>query len=387
MPISLPDSKQKLIVELDSETMTSVRNLPTDAADDAGRRERVENTYVETVRQPEAIEETLNVTSQAVEQLAAVLSRRNVKKIYFVGCGDSWFVGIGVRLLFERLIGAPSEAIQSLEYGHYYYGPTDEDTLVIGITSGGNTPRTIEAMVQARLAGAFTIGVTNSPDSTITRETDAHLLVAAERRGWPTQSSTSSIAALVHLAARWAGASNLSDRELRQQILTQLFAIPDQIRTILSRTNDSMKELAQRLHSAPVYLFAGGGPALSAASFGAAKVKELCPVHAITMPLEEYHHYRTQKPGDPLFLVAPPGPSTKRALDTLLESTRFGGISITLISDEDTELTAHADYAFRLPSINELLVAIPYSIPLHLFAYHLAAAKFAHNEGYPGLSK
>lgn len=386
MPMTLPNSKQKLIAELDAETMASVRNLPTDAADDAGRRQRVENTYPETIRQPEAIEETLNVTGEAIKELTSVLSRRHIKKIYLAGCGDSWFVGTAVRLLFERLIGVPSEAIQSLEYGHYYYGPTDENTLVIGITSGGNTPRTVEAVVRARLAGAFTIGVTNSPDSTITRETDAHLLIAAERHGWPTQSSTSSIAALVHLAARWAGTSKLGDPELCQQILSQLFAMPDQLRAILSRTDDSTQELAHRLHSAPIYLFAGAGPALSAASFGAAKVKELCPVHAITLPLEEYHHYRTQKPGDPLFLVAPPGPSTNRALDTLQESRRFGGISIAVISDEDTELAPHADYALRLPPIHQLLVSIPYSIPLHLFAYHLAMAKFAHSEGYPGLS-
>lgn len=54
-------------------------------------------------------------------------------------------------------------------------------------------------------------------------------------------------------------------------------------------------------------------------------MKECSPDHGIAIPLEEYHHYNSQKAGDPLWVVAPAGASVPRALDTLREGRRVGG--------------------------------------------------------------
>lgn len=372
-----------LLEKLEQDTAASILQLPTDAVDDAKRLKRVEETRVGAFEQPEAIARTLETLREPAQELAARLKTYPLRRIYLTGAGDSWFVAVGARLVFERLLGIPAESIQALEYAHYYYAPTDETCVVIAISSSGNTPRALEAIYRAKEAGAFTVGVTASKPSALTTETDCHLQVHASRKGWPTQTSTASLAGLVLFAAMLAEARNGSSASERGAVMDALAKLPEQVQQALDRTDARMAELGEELRNAPIQLFAGGGPALAAASFGAAKVKELCPVHAIAMPLEEYHHYRAQKPDDPLFLVAPRGMSVRRTLDTVLESKRVGGRTIALVTEGDRTLADQGSELIELPAMYDGLVGIPYAAPLHLYSYHLAMSKYRHHEGYP----
>ncbi len=377
------ESEKALLEKLENQTAASIRVLPTDAADDAKRLERVEATRQETLAQPQVLAKTIELVDSPAKQLAQRLSGRPLRRLYLTGAGDSWFVAIGARLLFETLLGVPAEAIQVLEYAQYYYGPTDENCIVIAISSSGNTPRALEAVYRAREAGAFTIGITNGQPSALTTETDGFLHVPATRKGWPTQASTASLAAMAVLAVQLAQVYGTASNATCESVMRGLAELPDQVQHVIDHTDKRMSELAEELRNAPIQLFAGGGPSLAAASFGAAKVKELCPVHAIAMPLEEYHHYRAQKPGDPLFLVAPEGQSVRRTLDTVLESERVGGRTIALVTEGDRTLANKGSELIELPPVQRTLVAIPFAVPLHLYSYHLAKSKFQHHEGYP----
>ena len=125
-----------------------------------------------------------------------------------------------------------------------------------------------------------------------------------------------------------------------------------------------------------MYLFAGGGPSWAAAMFGAAKVKECTPDHAIAIPLEEFHHYNSQKAGDPMMLIAPAGPSVPRACDTAAEGRRWGGRILSVVTGDEARLDADSHAVLRLPAVPEVLSALVYSLPVQLYAYHLAMAKF-----------
>ena len=126
-----------------------------------------------------------------------------------------------------------------------------------------------------------------------------------------------------------------------------------------------------------VYLFAGGGPAYACAMFGAAKVKEMTTQdHAYALPQEEYHHFHSQKAGDPLFVIAPEGPSVPRAVQSAARGKGWGGQVYGVVTKGGSPLLEHVDVAFELPKVDELLVPIVYTVPVQLFAYHVAMAKF-----------
>jgi glucosamine 6-phosphate synthetase-like amidotransferase/phosphosugar isomerase protein len=149
-------------------------------------------------------------------------------------------------------------------------------------------------------------------------------------------------------------------------------------------TDEPMREIAESLCQARLLTFLGAGPHYGAAAIGAAKVREFGPIHAQAMPLEEFHHYRLQKPGDCLFLLAPDDASHARALDAAMVGKARGGHTVALLPRREASIASYVERAVFLPDIRAELAPIVYSVPLHLFAYHFTQACEAAGLGYRG---
>jgi glucosamine--fructose-6-phosphate aminotransferase (isomerizing) len=363
--------------------LASLRAEPsTDAADDAARLARVEHTRGEMLAQGAAIAATLGAAGDDLAALAGRLAGREIREVVIAGCGDSWFVGLAARAAFLTLLGVPASGVQALEYALHDSVGAGPGTVVFGLSAGGNTPAVMQALASARARGAFCVGVSNTEASPILTGFDAALVVRATRRGWPTQSSTAAIALLVAAAAAVArGRAAPAPLAVLEQALSGLPGLVDRV---TAEAAAPMAEMAARLCSARTVLFTGSGAGFAAAAIGAAKLRELGPIHASASPLEEMHHYRAQKEGDPLVLLAPDAASRERALDTALVSAAVGGRTIALLGAEDAEIAALVESAIILPPVHPLLAAIVFAVPLHLFAHGFAVGRAVCGLGYPG---
>ncbi len=387
-PLLAPDSPldasaRALVAELFAGEARLMDALPTDDPRDEKRRHRVDLTRIEITAQPAVIRDTLAKERVNVSRAAKDLATASLRRVVMTGCGDSLAVMIAARLLFERVLGLPCEPVQALDFAYYTKDTVGPETLVIALSSSGTTTRTVEATLVARALGARTLALSNTPGSALMQQSDHGLLVRAERKGWPTQASTAALALLLQFALD-LGTSLGRAPKLIAELQTALDTIPDQIATVIAAHEPSIEALAQHDAQRGIYLFAGGGPAYACALFGAAKVKECSPDHAFAIPLEEFHHYNSQKPGDPLFVIAPAGPSVARARDTAFEGHRWGGRVYGILAQGETALDPYADAVLHLPVVPEELSALLYCVPVQLFAYHVAMAKFAAAEAHPG---
>jgi glucosamine--fructose-6-phosphate aminotransferase (isomerizing) len=343
---------------------------------DPKRRRMVEvTTWEEMQTQPEAIQTTLEKERQAIAEIAGLLASKPLNRIYIVGCGDSWYSALGVRALFEELLGVPCEAMQALDFAYYYHKVVNEHSLVISVSSSGTTPRTANAMLVAQAMGAQSLAITNTAGSPMMEAADNKLLVHAKRQGWPTQASTAAMALMFQFAIDMAREKGVTKSEL-EEVERALYATPEQVAKVLKEENDRIVAIAKAEVDRHVYLYAGGGPAYSCAMFGAAKIKEETSDHAYALPQEEYHHFHSQKEGDPLWVIAPKGPSVPRARQTAEGGKRWGGQVYGVITEGGSPLKEHLDAAFELPAMDERLTPMVYTVPVQMFAYHVAMAKF-----------
>eukprot|EP01037_Dinobryon_pediforme_P023534 gene23534-25015_t len=326
---------------------------PRDTATDPARLARVERTRVELFGQGEAIRATLSGNRLPIAAIADRLAGRAIERIVVTGCGDSWFAGMAMRHALESLTGLPAEGAQALDYAAYGAAVANPATLVVGISSGGNTPAVMAALSAARARGAFTIGVSNTAGSPITTEFDAALLVQATRRGWPTQATNATMALLAAL-----GIALAPDTPARGGLEQDLAALPDIIDRLCVALDAPLKTTAERWARADLVLFTGLGPNFAAASIGAAKIRELSPIHALALPLEEYLHYRSQKAGDPIVVVATDPRSTERALDTALVAGHVGGPLLAILAAPSPEIERRASAVVRLPEIAPALAEL-----------------------------
>ncbi len=360
------------------------REFSSDAPGDPERFRRVELTNQEMMAQGAAMRATLETTKDAIAGIAADMAGRELTRVVIVGCGDSWISGIGVRLAMERLLGVPVEAYEAFDMENYGLAVTGKGTLVIGISSSGKTPPVTASVVGVRKRGGYAVAVTNTATAPMIADADASLLIKATRGGWPTQASTACMAALIELAAAIAAARGRGEGEA-PGIRAALHAMPDRMDAVSKAFWAPAEALGRELAKADLMMLAGAGPHFAPAAFGSAKLRELAPIHAYAFPLEEYHHYRTQKDGDVLFLIAPDAASRQRALETAIVGQGVGGRTIALVPEGETGFDAHVQHVWRLPEVRDDLAPLLYSVPLHVFSYHVTKARDALGLGAPRL--
>ena len=105
--------------------------------------------------------------------------------------------------------------MQSLDLAYYASHIVTERSLVVALSSSGETTRTVEAVLVAQHHRALTVALTNTTDSTLAQECERTLFVDATRVGWPTQSSTAALALVLRLAGLLGGALGPARRARR----------------------------------------------------------------------------------------------------------------------------------------------------------------------------
>lgn len=357
------------------------RESSSDAAGDPERFRRVALTDTEMMAQGTAIQATLDANVEPLAAIGRDLADRKIRRIVTVGCGDSWIAGHGVRPAIEEALGAPCEPIEAFDFANYGLHTIDNETVVIGLSSSGKTEPVIDGLKASADKGAYTVALSNTLGSPLMEQCPGALQIVATRGGWPTQSSTAAMALMLAMAAavRRAKGGDATDLD------AALGGLPALIDSVCERFYEPAREVARHLARADLVLTCGAGPFFAPAEFGAAKLKELAPIHAYSFPLEEYHHYRTQKDGDVLLMVAGDQASHARALETAIMSHGCGGYCVALLPEWETEIAQIADVAWHLPKMAASIAPIVYSAPLHLFGYHAAMERDALGLGAPRL--
>lgn len=357
------------------------RESSSDAPRDAERFRRVALTEIEMMSQGAAIRATLDANEAPLGAIGRDLADRTIRRIVTVGCGDSWIAGHGVRPAIEEALGAPCEPVEAFDFATYGLGAIDAETVVIGLSSSGKTEPVIDGLTGATERGAYTIALSNTLGSPLMEQCPGALHIRATRGGWPTQSSTAAMALILAMAAAIRTAKGRDATALTDA----LEALPEQVDAVSNAHYENAKSVGKTLARADLILMTGAGPFFAPAEFGTAKLRELAPIHAYAFPLEEYHHYRSQKAGDPMFIVAGDDASHARAVETAVMSRGVDGFCVALVPEGETEIADLADITWHLPKVAAETAPIVYSVPLHLFGFHAAVERDALGLGAPRL--
>ena len=370
------DARRRAVVQRVSDAERAhILALPSNDPLDAKLRARVQATGPELFGQPAAIRATLECNATTLDAIADRFVA-GVRRVVLVGCGDSLAVMVAARQALESMLAVPCEAVQSLEFAYYQAELVDEATAVVALSSSGETTRTVEALLMAQLRGSYTVAITNTAGSTLQTEASTALKIEATRVGWPTQSSTAALALLLELAIR------IGERRAAPEAATLRRAfgdLPELMAEVLDRIDPVIASIAESEVAENVanVLFSGAGPNLASAIVGAAKVKECTTLHAVEIQVEEYHHYNSQKAGEPLFLFAPSGPSVPRAVDTGRDALRWGGRLYVVTTEGERAFEDSGAQVITMPPVPESLSPLLFLLVAQLVGYHLGLSSYA----------
>ncbi len=302
---------------------------------------------------------------------------REVNKVFVVACGTAFHSGMVAKYAIEHWTRLPVEIeiASEFRYRDPVLGP---DTLTLAVSQSGETIDTLEAARHARRQGSQVIAVTNTVGSSLAREADGVLymhagteICVAATKTFATQMVSQYLVALYLAQVR----GSMFPEEIAE-VLDRLDELPDAVQRAIG-LDDACRALAERYVDAPTVLFIGRHTGYPAALEGALKLKELSYLHAEGFPAGELKHgpIALVEKGVPVVAVATTCHIYPKMLSNIQEVRARGAEVIAVATEGDTTIAELADHVLEVPATPELLAPVTVTVPLQLFAYHVATLR------------
>ncbi|MBV1862340.1 MAG: glutamine--fructose-6-phosphate transaminase (isomerizing) [Nannocystaceae bacterium] len=298
-------------------------------------------------------------------------------RIIILACGTSWHAALCGKYLIESVARIPVEVDLASEF-RYRDPIVSERDLAVVISQSGETADTLAALREAKRRGASTLAICNVVGSTIARAADQVLYTHAgpEVSVASTKAFTSQLVVMSLIAIKLGKLSGKLDDDAQRSMLESLSALPEAMSRLLGQLA-SIRTVARRYAHARDFLFLGRGLGFPVALEGALKLKEISYIHAEGYASGEMKHGPIALVDDdmPIVVIALRGPGYEKVVSNLEEVRARGGKIIALATVGDSEIADIAQDVVLVPDVHELFQPIVASIPLQLFAYHIADLK------------
>lgn len=324
---------------------------------------------------PEFLRKTI-AEEESIRSIAKSVLNRKPLKVFFIGCGTSYHLAVAGKYILENIAKVSSEAVFAFELLNYPPQGLNEKAALIAFSHSGVSKALVDAVKFAKQRGTYTVAVTNTPESPITKTSDHVIMIPGreEKAGPKTRSYTEGLMAMYLFSISLGALVRPQDAQRLLELRKSLDSLCDIAEATLKNTEKTVIGLAEKYKDMKDMFVVGGGPNYFTALEAAIKLTEAPLIHAGGMEVEEMAHGPTtvlnNKTG--LIAIAPPGKSYARMLDIVKAANTIGSPTISIVNKEDAELSKMSTDVVRVPSgVEELFTPIPYVLPLQMLSYYL----------------
>ena len=302
---------------------------------------------------------------------------RKLKRIYIIGCGSAYHVGVTGKYVIEKLTRIPVEVDLASEF-RYRNPILEQDSMVIIISQSGETADSLAALRKAQELGVKVLGVVNVVGSTIAREADNVLYTWAgpEISVATTKAYSTQLSALYLLAMLFGDIRGTIPSEEYVQMLAELKSLPDKIQEILG-DKERIQWFASKYANAQDVFFLGRGGDYATALEGSLKLKEISYIHSEAYAAGELKHGTISLIEDGILTVAVVTQPDlyEKMISNIVEVRTRGGYIFTLTNKGNCVMEDTSDFTVYIPKTHPCFAPSLAVIPLQLFGYYVSVSK------------
>jgi glucosamine--fructose-6-phosphate aminotransferase (isomerizing) len=335
----------------------------------------------EIFEQPSTLENTVNYYEDKHNHrvLANALHLlRSRARILIAASGSSRHAGVVASFMLSRIAGLDVTVVSSGEYFELPRNIRTTSSLLV-ISQSGESSDTMNALCEAKSLGCPVVALTNSSDSSMSKQSSIALLtpVGRELAIPATKSFTGQLLVLLLLAL--TGIDRTTDRRDAASLSARIDTLPERLKARLPLWNHQAQALAQRYSRASSFYFLGSGMHAGIAAEGALKLKEAAYRHAEAYTSGEVEHGPNAliTSDMPIFLIEPhrltgaAGNTIQSPKSTLSERLQKQGAHVievvsALSFDADRAELRQIEIEAESPYIQTIFEVVP----LQMFACH-----------------
>ncbi|MCB8983463.1 MAG: glutamine--fructose-6-phosphate transaminase (isomerizing) [Ardenticatenaceae bacterium] len=299
---------------------------------------------------------------------------QRIQKLIIIACGTSYYSGLAGKFMFESIARLPTEVAYASEF-RYYDPIIDEGTAVLAITQSGETADTLAACELAKEMGATLWSIVNAVGSQSTRISHGYIPMQAgpEIGVASTKAFTTSLVDQYLLACALGELRGAVSAARLRQLVDDLAQLPNLAGQVLDH-DDEYEAMAWHFFKAHNFLYLGRGINYAVAREGALKLKEISYIHAEGYPAGEMKHGPIALIDEtmPVVALATQDHLYDKMISQIQQAKARNGVVLAVATEGDEAIRQETDYVFYVPATPPLLAPVVNTIPLQLFAYHVA---------------
>ena len=301
----------------------------------------------------------------------------NVSRVYLIGCGSAYHVGMAARYVIEKLARVPCEVDLASEF-RYRDPILEENGLVVIISQSGETADSLAALRLCRERGVRTLAVVNVVGSSIAREADSVMYTWAgpEIAVATTKAYSTQLAALYLVAVHMAEVRGQITKERREELIAAMLALPDQIERVLS-DKERVQWYANKMAACKDVFFIGRGLDYAISLEGSLKLKEISYIHSEAYAAGELKHGTISLIEDGVLVVAVATQPElfEKEVSNMVEVRSRGASLFGLTTYGQYAIEDTVNFTVYVPRTDPLLATSLAVVPLQLLAYYISCAK------------
>lgn len=314
-------------------------------------------------------EETVKIDDHILNAMKAA------DRLYIVAAGTSYHAGLVGKELFESLANVPTEVHVASEFG-YHMPLLSEKPFFIFLSQSGETADSRQVLVKVNEMMYPSLTITNSANSTLSREATYTLLLHAgpEIAVASTKAYTAQIA-VEALLAKALGTVTGQTKAIDYDVYHELTAVANAMQAMVDEKeliNDLAKEFLSETRNA---FYIGRGIDYDVSIEAALKLKEVSYVQTEGFASGELKHGTIAliEEGTPVVAIITDAPTASHTRGNVQEVLARGANTITI----STESLANEGDQIVLPDVSDLLTPLVSIVPAQLLAYYTSL-----NRGY-----
>ena len=332
--------------------------------------------------QPKVIRDTINsvVTDGKVHFDSVNLTdeeMQQIEQIYIVACGSAYHVGVALQYVIEDLTSLQVRVELASEF-RYRKMTLNKKSLVIVISQSGETADTLAALREAKDQGIKTLGIVNVVGSSIAREADNvfYTLAGPEISVATTKAYSTQLVAGYLLALQFAKARNEIEDARYQELLEEVYSIPEKIEKILE-DKERLQWVSNKLINVSDSFFIGRGIDYAIGMEGSLKLKEISYIHSEAYAAGELKHGPISLIENNTIVISVVTQTglIEKTISNMVEVKSRGAKVLAVTTMGNYFLEDTAEFVCYVPQIEPLFSGSLSVIPLQLMSYYVSIGK------------
>ncbi|MGP4804866.1 glutamine--fructose-6-phosphate transaminase (isomerizing) [Agrobacterium cavarae] len=334
----------------------------------------------EIYEQPEVISHALShyvdFADKRVKDVDPAIDFSKLTGLAISACGTAYLSGLIGKYWFERYARLPVEIDVASEF-RYREMPLLPTQAALFISQSGETADTLASLRYCKENDLKIGAVVNVRESTIARESDAifPILAGPEIGVASTKAFTCQLAVLASLAIAAGKARGTLTAAQETDLVRHLIEMPRVMSEVLNAIQPQIETLSRDLSRFKDVLYLGRGTSFPLALEGALKLKEISYIHAEGYAAGELKHGPIALIDEnmPVIVIAPHDRFFEKTVSNMQEVAARGGRIIFITDAKGAAASSLETMAtIVLPTVDELIAPMVFSLPIQLLAYHTA---------------